>query len=552
MYIAALFHNDASNRPTVSHYARPLIADHFMYQFFTRLLDLPIPGFVALDFEAIRFFNHDLATNLVAIGSCAGFDFQLDYGRFFTAGTFFGLHSTLAMLPGNTQLAAAQLAFTRMTIATITMPNGTNVDLTPGHLFGIVMNDQPYYNWLNIRLASILNQSEIRTMASRPNAGRIPMFAIPQQNFDSVNPYLFMMSLSDSNMDVIDSWIRNMAAFITETFPSARPLRQYTQIGNSETLRHLVFEAPPPTWHSSSLGPIMTNPPVPDAQNPFRPANPWHTHTQFAAARNFRQRSGLPNVTMPAQNPDPNLFNAARPAAVANTWHASCVMPNAPPNNNDPVVRRRLVNDGHFANTPRCAIFEPTSGNDASAHHVAVITSGKLIEIGDITATVLPVVHPRRNLYLQNTQYSSGAILRQTIRPSIGNDHFDIHQVTDEELIRSPLGFIRGFFHRVRIPWFRQGVVLAAVTPPGGNNSMIVAGATALSHAQRAQDATNVFLAPDNHGHILPEGSINMWTSYRYYNTDAQEWYWLPSLRHIPGTSARTFQSDHPSRRFPA
>ncbi|QFU95810.1 capsid protein [Betapartitivirus sp.] len=481
------------------------------------------------------------------IGSAASFDFTRDFGRFFTAGTFFGL-ATLASMPGNTQLAAAQLAFASMAVATVTMPNGTNVNLTPGHLFGIVMNDIPFHNWLNTRLAAILNQSEIRTMASRPNAGRIPMFAIPTQNFDAVNPYTFMMSVCDDNMDVLSSWIRNMSDFVRETFPTARPLRQYTQVGPTEIFRHLVFEAPPPTWHSETLGPIVTNPPVADNQNPFRPANPRQTHQQFAAVRNFRQRAGLPAPQLPAAPAPPGLLvTAARPAAVANTWHASLVMSAAAPNNNDPIARRRLTADGQFACTPQCVIFEPTSAADATAHHVAVLTSGKIIESGDITATVIPTAHPRRNLFSQNTHYLSGAIPRRNIRSSVTNDNFDIHQVTDEDLLRSPIGIIRGYFSRLRIPRFRQGVVEQAATTPGTNSSRTSSGAVVVANSHRALDSTNVFLAPDNHTMFLPDETFAIWTSYRHFHPDAQAWYWLPSLRHIFGTQSRTFRSDHPS-----
>jgi hypothetical protein len=553
MYIAMLFHNDAYLRPTPSHFARSILSDYYLAQFFQSLLDLPVPAFAINEFEALRFFNHDLASNLVAIGSLAAFNFCTDFGRFFTAGTFFGLHALAATLPGNTQLAAAQLLFSKMTVATVTVSPGNNVNLAPGHLFGTVMNDIPYLNWLNVRLSAILNQSEIRSMASRPNAGRIPMFPIPTQSLDDINPYTFMMSLCNDNVELILNWTRNLASFTSSVLPTSRPLRAYTQTGSTEILRHLVFEAPPPTWHTETLGTQVLLNPTPDNQNPFRLGNPVHSHAQFAAARNFRNRTGLPQPTMPAQNPPANILTAARPANVANTWHASCVFTAAPPNNNDPIAKRRLTSDGHFANTPRAVIAEPTSDATATAHHVAVISSGKLIETGDLTGIVIPLLHPRRNLYMQNTHYLSGAVALDACKNVLSNDHFDIQQVTDEDLLRSPLGIIRGFFTRVRVPWFRQGIVQAATTLQGSTNqSSILAGAIGVSHAHRALDSTNVFLAPDNSAHLIDDHHWTLWSSYRHYSQEARLWYALTTLRHITGTQARTFLTDHPSRRIPA
>lgn len=553
MYIAMLFQLDALHRPQPSRFARDLLSNYYTALFLNSLLDLPVPAFASMEFEALRFFNDPLASNLVAIGSEAAFSFAHDFGRFFTAGTFFGLHSVLATLPGNTQLAAAQLAFTKMTVATVNVTATTAVALTPGHFFGTVMNDIPYLNWLNIRLASILNQSEIRTMASRPNAGRIPMFALPTQDLANINPYSFMMSISDNNIELLTQWIRNLSSFTTDVFPSSRPLRAYLQIGTPEVVRHLVFEAPPPTWHTSSIGTNTSAEPTPDNQNPFRIGNRPSTHSDFATARQYRTRTGLPNLTLPATNPPTNLVTAARPTTVPNTWHATSVMSSAAPNDTDPVARRPLSDDGQFATTPQAVIFEPTSGADATAHHVAVITSGKLIEVHDITSIVLATPHPRRNLYVQNTHYLLGAVAAAHCFTAITNEHIDIRQITNESLLRIPLGIIRGFYERLTLPAFRQGVV---EQPTNANAltsaSSIFSGATYVPHSQRSIDSVNVFISPDNSTHNVPAGSFHLWSSYRHYNLETETLYFLPTLRHIFGTQARTFLTDHPARRIPA
>ncbi|BCB17082.1 capsid protein [Neurospora crassa partitivirus 1] len=552
MYIACLYLNDTHMRSSPSAYAREIHSDHFLNQFIESALDFPVPAFADLEFEALRFFNHPLANNLAYVGSEAGFSFFHDFGRFFTAGTFFGLHALLATMPGNTRLADARLAFAKMPVAHLVQPDDTRLTVTPGHLFGLVRDDHAYSNWLNIRLSTILSQSEIRTMASRPNAGRIPMFPLPDTPMDSINPYLFMMSISDQNIELLTSWVRNLSAFTSEIFPSSKTLRHFIQPGNSEVARHLVYELPPPTWHTNDIGHNITGTnPITDATNPFSPLHSERTHVQFAHDLKFRDSTHGPSPS--ADDNDSTYRTAAVPPASTTTWYASSVSTNTPPTQTDPITLRPIARDGQFATTPPAHIFEPVAELDAHAHHVAVITSGKLIEIGDMSAIILPVPHPRRNLFAENSHYLSGAIAIDHTISALTINRVDIENVTDEYLLRSPLGFVRGFFNRLRIPLFRQGLVAPAIFPPNVNNaSEIVQGAVHVQHAQRASNVTNVFLSPDNDIHWIPVGTVPLWSSYRHRHLESGKWYVLPTLRHIYGTQTRSSHTLHPARRIPA
>jgi len=543
IYIALLFQNDACLRQHASSHARDVMQNPYLKQFFDSFLDLPVPSFATLDFEALRFFNHERASNLVSIGSLAGFSFMHDFGRFFTTGTFFGLHDLLARVPGNTPLSTAQYKFARLPVATVVLSNNAVVTITPGHLFGLVQNDIVYSNWLNTRLTSILNQAEIRSMASRPNAGTHPMFAIPQTNVNDINPYLFMMSISEDNLQVLESWIRSLASFVSESFPSSKPLRAYTQVGSDEVLRHLTFELPPPTWHARELGNLL-NPIEPPNNQPFLNAQ-QHTHAEFAAALEFRQHDSLPNPTSPPQTSAPITVPP-------NSWVPDILTPDDQLPVDNPHPARPLTDDPYMTTTPRAVILEPTQGSDSISHFVSVITSGKVIEIGDISATHIPVVHPRRDLFLQNAQYFAGAICVDQIIASATANRTDIRQIKDVELFSSLLGFNRGPATRLTIPQFRIGQIFPAPNPHGiALPSDILSGAIHVPRAIASIHSTNVFISPQHDTHNVIDQTIPMWSSYRFLDQRSQKWYWLPSLRPLFGTQARTFITEHPSLRIP-
>jgi hypothetical protein len=544
MFTALMYHQDASLRPTPSPHARAIQRHYDLELLFSSLLDFPVPSFANLEFEAHRYFNDDVATNLVAVGSFASFSLKTDFGRIFPCSTFFRLHSMIAQLPGNTPLSRALHTFAQLEIARFRLDANTTAVIRPAQLFGLQHDDTAYINWLNGRLSAVINQAEIRSMASRPNAGRIPMFPLPTEDVANVNPYLHGLSVSDDNIEVLISWLRNLASFIQDTLPQSRPLRAFTQIGNAEILRSLTFEAPPPTWHTANITAVDYD----EHSSPFRPNHEPSNQREFAAALRFRSESGLPEPTADM----PRALTARRPTADPAAWFASSVMATPPPRYADPHPLRRLNEDGRLGLTPRAVILEPTSGPDATAHHVAVLTAGKIIEINEITALPILTPHPRRNLGIQNTHYLTGAIPLSKIKGILAENRPLIENVTDEDLLLQPLGFIRGFYQRLRVPWFRQGVVISADNTLITNGSSIFAGAVAQQHATHADRTANVILGPSSGTLAVPDDSISLWSSYRHYSHENRTWYHLPSLRPFFGTRARTFLTEHPSRRIPA
>jgi hypothetical protein len=438
-----------------------------------------------------------------------------------------------------------------MTVATVITPeHPAGFVVTPSHLFGLVHDNIAYSNWLNERLLTIISAQEIRAMANRLNAGTIATFPIPPVSHDEINPYTFMMSISEDNIAPLQSWARNLSAFTQSAFPSSKPLRSFTQPGNAEILRHLVFESPPPTWHSDTHGLPASGTPPSDNANPFRRSAAVQSHPSFAAAINFRQND---SPTVPVDGTS-SISAVAVPATIT-SGQPPITSANPATPDNVPVTYGTFTTYDEFpAHIPDATIFEPVPGSDPPAHHYAVIISGKIIEIGDITSVTLPLLHPRRNLSAQNTQYFSGAIPVTNITPGFGltPPSVNLRLITGRQLFSTPSGFTRGYPDQVNIPQLRAGNVFLGLTPAATPNaSALVANAVTVPNTSNVENVTNVFLFPQSTPLRLRE-TIPFWSSYRFYDTRNQQWVWLPTLRHIFGTQSRSYSTPHPARRLPA
>lgn len=477
MYIGMLYMNDARIQSTSSKYARDTMQDANARMVFDMLLDFPVPSFAEMEFEALRYYQHDTASNLITLGSCAGFSFAHVFGRFFTVGTFFSLHDLIARSAEDTPLSDLQSSYSRTPIASI-RDNNNIIHITPAHLFGNLLNDSPYSNWFNSRLNVLLNTAEIRSMSSRPGAGSVPIFALPTSNSENINPYLFMMSISDDNVGSLLSWICNLSAFTLEAFPLSKPLRNYLQAGDPEVLRHLVFEMPPPNCHATPTTIPASTVTSTDDHNPFRIACPPKSHLKFAAAIEFRSThtNAVPTVTTFGHQ------TAAIGTIPDGSWSPEVVSDAAFPQGNDAHTFRLVTDDTWLASTPQATIFDPIPQIGSPTHHIAVITSGKVIESGDISGTFVPNVHPRRNLFCQNTHYLAGAIAINSIRPSFPTAPLSIKNVDSQQLKTIPRGFTRGDSTHVTVPQFPPGIVVPASNAQGLTNASSI---MLLNHLQR-------------------------------------------------------------------
>jgi hypothetical protein len=545
MFTALLYHNDSALRPTPSKHAFTIMNDAEYSMVYNIMLDLHVPAFAANEFEALRYYSDDLAVNLASAGTLAASDFLRDFGRLIPATAFFRMHNLMINLPGNTPVTKLRHEYSRLPI--IEMPvNGHLLDITPGHLFGYLRTSanthNVYNNWITTNLNFILSQSSLRNLSNRPNSGMLPLDTPSFADLDDFNPYLFAIGLIPENTASLMSLFRNLDHFVKSVYPTSKPLRTYTQVGNIEIFRHLIFESPAPTWHTDA----NTLPEYDENTSPFRPAAQPRSHYRFAQDIHFKiAKADIPATATPANNfrnvgPHPNPAQGNSPPLYDSEQ-------NCPPAGTSQTSLWSTLDQRNDIIAP-AIIFDPTS--NASAHLAAVITSGKIIETYDLKGIIINLPSPIGNLFWLNAEYITGAIPAHKIRLATTNNPVHVLKTDPNADQNHVLAFIKGKFGQLTLPWFRQGTIELAPTSQGQSNQQFF-GAHLLEHAQRASDSINYIGTRLDTDPAIPDESIHLWSSYTIQNQANQVHYWLPSLRHLFGVRARLSRTEHPSRRIP-
>jgi hypothetical protein len=539
---------DAFLRPTPSIAAQAILNDHLLRHIFELTLDLSVPVFAYADFEALMPHFDDLADNLSYFSSFAGSSLLHDFGRLIPCTNFIRLHNLLAELPTNTsyrQLAENFYA----TVTCIVTIQGNNVNITPGHYFGTTLtnavpNHRRYRNWLNMQIDQLITANAIRVVNAMATVTRLPLDTPALVNAANYNPYTYLIGYDGNNAQSLLNMLRSMNDFVKMLYPSARPLRSFTQIGTNEIVRHLTLESVLPTWHT--LG-------TPDhativANNLFAPGTSPRTPAQFATEIAYLVAT---NIAVPAAPVpfDAAIGHAATPPVATDFRLEIVTATAAPPGHNTDLIR---LFDATKHVQPQFMIFDPSSSS--RAHLAAVITSGKLIETHDLSMIGIPLPSPARPLGLQNSQYVLGAIMMRYIRDSTTNTRFIARRRHFHQVQRLAQLFVRSLANAVIVPIFQAGPV-TPVTAHAGQGVLglpsVLPGTTLSSHLDHALNGINVFSSPiGSTDSTVPDQFHPLWSSYRFYDQESQSWYMLPTLRHIYGTRARYSGTLHPSLRI--
>lgn len=545
MYIGLLFHNDAKLRFVPSPFATAILNDHLPLHVFDLMLDLLVPSFASYEFEALRSHFDDLSENLCYFGSLAGSQFFHDFGRHFPVSIFITLHNLMSQLPGNTTYETLAGYFYSATVATVTIGNN-DVNMTPGHYFGSTFRTatpaaQRYRNWLNSTIDNFISTQAIRVVNANATVTRLPVTtpaAVTPANF---NPYLYLLGYLPDNANSILELLRNMNDFVRSSFPQSRPLRAFTQLGTQEICRHLIFDSVLPTWHTNAA-PSRTE--INDA-GLFGPAFVPRSPADFSAAINFLVARPAPATT--GTPPAIPVSRGRRNSSDTTSHLVSLVATSAtdPAPFEEPLVR---MFDAARHVLARAIIFDPSSS--ATAHLAAVITSGKIIEAHDISAIGITVASAALPLGTMNSEFVLGSIPYSQIRDGTTQAPVTIRRRNFARRLRIPQIIIRSLPQSLIVPIFRPELVRPASTHTD-TLSALLPGTDRPAQIADARDGINVFAQPlGSPAPSIPNEYHHLWTSYRYYDNESRTWYALPTLRHIYGTRARHFATDHPSLRL--
>nr|BBU59832.1 capsid protein [Rosellinia necatrix partitivirus 11] len=548
MYTGMMFYCDAYLRPVPSAFAAAILNDQNQLLLFQQLIDLHVPQFAHSTFEALCPHFDDLATNLMYFGSFASASLNHDFGRLIPITMYTELHNLLAVLPTNTSYPTLAYAYYTSVIATMTLGT-TNVSITPAHLCAALYtdnnNERRYHNWFERSIDSLITANAIRVVNATATVTRL-FFHAPANYTNAAgefNPYLFAIGYNFDNREAILHLARNMNDFTHHVFSQSKPLRAYTQFGSQEIVRHLSFDSVLPTWHTLPV-PANSQSPTDAQKNLFNGVTAPRTSTQFAATISFLVDRPAPAVTnTPAAIP---LVAGEQPAAPNDQdGMAQLVLadPANPPATPGPYVRLFNVQNHVSA---RALIFDPSSSS--RAHLAAVMISGKKIEVNDISMIGLPTPHVLRPLGRMNSQHILGAIPFSKIANSGSQSATIVRRRDWSANYRVAQAFFQGLPQQVILPLFRPGLVqpTSTATPPGNVIAAFLPGVSFGSQAQHAADGINVFSSQLGSTHAtIPDGHFRIWSSYRHYDTESRTWYMLPTIRHIYGTRARFFGTEH-------
>ncbi|BBC21045.1 Putative coat protein [Rosellinia necatrix partitivirus 8] len=553
MLVAFLYHTDASHLQHPSAAASAIMNDALFSRFFDMLLDFPVPDFASNEFASLMAFLPDDIPNLVILTSLASADYYHDFGRHFSANIFFLAHNLLAGLPANTPTSTLRATFYATPVNSVNIGNNNNVNITPGQLFGRINGANTVSNWLNQRIDAMINSMAIRAVNQNNMVAQIQFPTVALANTANYNPYLFLASLDQHNIGSITSAMRNMSQWISATFPASKTLRHYMQAGSHETSNYLFAEIALPTWNTTQI--TITVPVSQTNSDKFLPtAAPDQNATELAHDSGF-----LTVPTAPADT-DVNgtsVWNIAAERAAstppANPMYASLRSSATRP---DPYVNPipHVTFDVNLHVLPRMYIYAPYVTNTGALG--SVITSGKLIESGDISGIMQIVPSTTTPLLYENSQFHDGAIRLSRTRSALFHAGIQIHmqERPARRTLDAPIAFFRGLTSGLRYPVPSTGPVYAPSAFPNSSQARLLPGARWTSHATNFFHTLNVFGRDLSHDlQLHADSSFNIWSGlrFRYMTNTGPVVYVLPSARHIFGARARSYGTEHPALRLP-
>lgn len=158
----------------------------------------------------------------------------------------------------------------------VLMQRWLNIDITTGqhatrvaNYFGQNLIHHTSNNWLYDSTRTLFNTVTNRFHTTRPCFARIVTTPHPLAgNVDDINPYIYALGATASNIPVLTKFIRSMSNVIEQTIPGNNNLSYYTKLKDNQTslINHAYSIPALPTWHTAACQqPALENNQHPDA-----------------------------------------------------------------------------------------------------------------------------------------------------------------------------------------------------------------------------------------------------------------------------------------------
>jgi hypothetical protein len=555
---ALLYFFDSAHQMTPSRTAMNVInGDQNFLNFLEHMLDLNVPSFMVPELLKWQTIFVNLASNLRLVTTLGLSPFLHDFGRQFPSSTFFALHNIQATLSARTDYSQLAAHFYSAVIATANIGTVNDVPVTPAMMFGTARRTtdnttQLYRNWMSQAVDLLLAPNAIRSTFGTVTIRRLPLVYPALADLTSYNSYKYLTSWSTDNDLPLREIHASLSAWIKTTFPSSQPLRNFAQIGSSPAVSYLSFRTALPTWHTYK-SPTQSEFPT----DLVTPTSPVRTSTQFATDIRFcGQRNAVSNTTggnVFLVAPGQDLDNA--PAGSERIDFVDATQTTAPADQGD-------LNRRHFDSRTMVTPFARIINSDevVPSSYGPILTSGFITETNSVSMIGIPTPNPNLPLHTQNTRFIHGAIRQESIRTAVTSDNqpFFIRRTNFSRSLQPSQLFVYGPTDRLRLPRFYQGNVEGTATATDNNSGFaqlakFFPGTWINRNARRAMDVLNVFsFTLGNTARFIPDEEIVMWSSFRYYDNESGNTYWLPTLEHMSGLFYKEVTTVHPAVRISA
>ena len=192
MYVAFLYHTDASHLHATVPVAQEIMNNAILSRFFDMLFDLPVPDFAHNEFADIPAFLPDDIPALAFSASLANSDYTHDPGRHISTNVFFLAHNLLSSVPGNTPMSNLRATFYSTPVNTVNIGTNADVNITPAHLFGRINGNLATSNWCNNRIDAMMNSMAIHAVDQNNIVGQTERPLVAMTDTRNYNPYTFL------------------------------------------------------------------------------------------------------------------------------------------------------------------------------------------------------------------------------------------------------------------------------------------------------------------------------------------------------------------------
>jgi hypothetical protein len=513
---------DLSARRTTSWYALPFRNDAHLKDYLSTLLNAKIPSFLMPILEQLAPTLDPRRIKIEFIPSLAGFSFPHDYGRFIPVHVMLAAHQQIATLRANMEPADALLRLYQTHICTF------GADLFRiGNLFGTHYNDGAndvtHSNWINQILEYVYNPVVGRALTQKPTFARILLEPYVEANVNDFNPYVYALSATDENVQIMSDFIRSLSRFVSSEDSKTYELGSLLQkIQGITILNHSIEPVTLPTWTKKVITSTTTAAPTRRADA-----------RTFATTHNFL---ALPKVFTGTKHfpDDPTTIDTALYLVRNHTFE-----PNA---RNDTYIQF----NGKEHISPYVLYFQPYDVSPSSLGYTVAL--GIKIELAEIDGFTIPAENPKSSLEENNSQFMQSALRLDKVRAV----HFDatavrLRQRRILDNIVQAIGLAFTDMANVILPVFGNNAVRAGNNPPRGFN---------IQANHNDPDTAFTYTAyVQNEEANIPDGYTYGWSSYRVVtkyrapaNTDK---FMLMSFRPLYGLNVTLSRSKNPATLLP-